>query len=76
MIFLVCSMSRSWEYSSVIAEEYHIVKKNIWFIYLANIILRVAGSISANPLIYGILDKKLLTYWKLFRKKKQRPQAN
>jgi hypothetical protein len=68
-------MSRSWEYSPVIAGEYHIVKKNIWFIYLANI-LRVGGSISANPLIYGILDKKLLAYWKLCRKKKQRPQAN
>ena len=59
----------------VIAEEYHIVTKSIWFIYLANV-LRVAGSISANPLIYGILDKKLLTYWKLCRKKKQRPQEN
>ena len=39
-------------------------------------ILRLAGSHSINPLIYGILDKRLLTFWKLFRKKKRRPQEN
>ena len=31
---------------------------------------------SVNPLIYGILDKQLFTFWKLCRKKKQRPQGN
>ena len=29
-------------------------------------ILQIAGSHSINPLIYGILDKKLLTFWKCF----------
>jgi hypothetical protein len=46
--------------------------KIIWFIYLAKV-LRVAGSYSVNPLIYGRLDKKLLIFWKLCPKKKQRP---
>jgi hypothetical protein len=35
-------------------------------------ILRILGSCSVNPLIYGILDNKLLTFWKLCRTKKQR----
>jgi hypothetical protein len=58
-----------------IAEEHHLLKKYVWILYLASV-LRVAGSHSVNPLIYGILDKRLLTFWKLCRKKKQRPQAN
>ena len=59
----------------------------IWYIAGGNVllyvftfeicyILRLAGSHSLNPLIYGILDKKLLTFWKLCRKKKRRPQEN
>jgi hypothetical protein len=58
-----------------IAEEDHLLKKYVWILYLANV-LRCASSHSVNPLIYGILDKKILTFWKLFRKKKQRPQGN
>jgi hypothetical protein len=53
--------------------EHHVQMKYVWINYLANV-LRVAGSHSVNPLIYGILDKRLLTFWKLCRKKKQRPQ--
>jgi hypothetical protein len=60
---------------SGIAGEHHLLKKYVWILYLANV-LRVAGSHSVNPLIYGILDKRLLTFWKLCRKKKQRPQGN
>ena len=55
-----------------IAEERHLLKKYVWILYLASV-LRVAGSHSVNPLIYGRLDKKLLPFWKLCRKKKQRP---
>ena len=47
-----------------IAEEDNLLMKYVWILYLANV------------LIYGILDKKLLTFWKLCRKKKQRPQGN
>ena len=35
-------------------------------------ILRAAGSHSANPFIYGILDKKLRAFWKCCCKKKRR----
>jgi hypothetical protein len=58
-----------------IAEKHHVLMKYVWVLYLANS-LRVASSHSVNPLIYGILDKKLLTFWKLCRKKKQRLQGN
>ncbi len=48
-----------------------LMMKYIWISYLADV-MRVAGSHSVNPLIYGILDKKLLTFWKLCCKKKKR----
>jgi hypothetical protein len=53
-----------------IAEESHLMKY-VWIVHLANV-LRVAGSHSVIPLIYGRLDKKFLPFWKLCRKKKQR----
>ena len=40
-----------------------------WVGHLA-FVLRVAGSHSVNPLIYGILDRKLFT-WKLCRRRKE-----
>jgi hypothetical protein len=46
---------------SGIAGEHHVPKKYDWILYLANV-LKVAGSHSVNPLIYGILDKRLLTF--------------
>jgi hypothetical protein len=58
-----------------IAGENHFLMKYVWINYLVNV-LRVAGSHSVNPLIYGILDKKLLTFWKLCLKKKQRLQGD
>ena len=59
----------------IAGEKNLVLMKYVWMSYLANV-LRVAGSHSVNPLIYGILDKRLLTFWKLCRKKKQRPQGN
>ena len=61
--------------SDIAGKENNVLMKNVWFFYLANV-LRVAGPYSVNPLIYGILDKKLLTFWKLCRKKKQTLQGN
>jgi hypothetical protein len=58
-----------------IAEEDHFLMKYVWIGYLAKV-MKVSGSHSVNPLIYGKLDKKLLTFWKLCRKKKQRLQGN
>jgi hypothetical protein len=57
------------------AEEHHLLMKYFWIVNLAKV-LRVAGSHSVNPLIYGTLDKKLLTFWKLCRRKKHRPRGN
>jgi hypothetical protein len=59
----------------LIAEERNLLEKYVWLFPLAQV-LRVAGSHSVNPLIYGTLDKKLLTFWKLCRRKKQRPRGN
>jgi hypothetical protein len=65
----------SVQYILYIAGENHFLLKYVWITYLASV-LRVVGSHSVNPLIYGRLDKKLLPFWKLCRKKKQRPQGN
>ena len=46
-----------------IAKEDRLLMKYPWIWYCADI-LRFAGSHSANPLIYGILDKKLIKFWK------------
>ena len=45
-----------------IAGENYFLMENVWIIHLADVV-RVACSHSENPLIYGILDKKLLTYF-------------
>ena len=49
----------------------HLQMRYVWVRYFADV-LKVAGSFSANPLIYGMLDKKLLTFWKCCCKKKRR----
>jgi hypothetical protein len=59
----------------IIANEHNLLMKNVWLIYLA-MVPRVAGSYSVNPLIYGMLDKRLLTFLKLCRKKNPRPRGN
>jgi hypothetical protein len=53
-----------------IVGEYNLLIKYVWTLHFGSI-LRIAGSHSANPLIYGIIDKKLLTFRKLCRKKRQ-----
>ena len=83
--FLIClttvlcygvgNISFSVDFILTIAKERHLLMKNVWILYLADV-LRVAGLYSVNPLIYGILDRKLLTFWKLCRRKKQTPQGN
>ncbi|CAB4001696.1 Hypothetical predicted protein, partial [Paramuricea clavata] len=55
-----------------VAGEYSLSKKYAWSVYFANV-FRVAGSHSVNPLIYGILDKKLPIFWKLCPKRERRP---
>jgi hypothetical protein len=57
-----------------IAKENHFLMENVWMVFLGKVLI-VVGVHSVNPLIYGILDKRLLTFWKFCRKKKQRPQT-
>ena len=59
----------------LILGEYHLAMKFGWVVSIGND-LRIAGSHSANPFIYGILDKKMLTLWKCCCKKKRRTQEN
>ena len=49
--------------SWVIFSEHHLLQNYFWVLYFANV-FRVLGSHVVNPLIYGILDKKLLFFWK------------
>ncbi len=51
-----------------IAEEHGLMMKYFWIVNMAEVV-RFAGSHSVNPLIYGILDKKLFQFWKICRKK-------
>jgi hypothetical protein len=49
--------------------------KYVWIMYFADV-LRVCGSHSVNHLIYGILDKKLLSFRRFCRKTKPKTQEN
>ena len=53
----------------------HLLIKYVWVLYFAYV-LPVVGSHSMNPLIYGILDKQLLTFWKCCCKKKRKTQES
>ena len=55
--------------------EYHLRMKYVWVRYSAYV-LTVVGSHSVNPLIYGILDKQLLAFWKCCCKKKRKTQES
>ena len=61
-----------WFMWAIVGENHQM--KFGWVGYFAYV-LNVGGSHSINPLIYGILDKKLLTFWKCCCKKK-RTQEN
>ena len=58
-----------------ITDKYHLQMKYVWIGYFANV-LTVAGSYSVNPLIYGILDKQLVAFWKCCCKKKRKTQES
>ena len=58
-----------------ITGEYHLVMKYVWVGYFADV-LAVAGLHSVNPVIYGILDKQLLAFWKCCCKKKRKTQES
>ena len=58
-----------------IADQYHLRMKYFWVRQFAYV-LELAGSHSINPLIYGILDKQLLPFWKCCCKKKRKTQES
>jgi hypothetical protein len=56
--------------------EYDLVLGDAWIGEYA-LVVRVAGTCSVNPLIYGILDKRLLAFWKICScRSKETPQVN
>ena len=61
---LLLCVSRIWFF----ADKYSLVSQDV---LLSGIILTTAGSYSANPLIYGILDKSMFRFLKLCKKKRQ-----
>ena len=78
--FLICSISvlcygvgnlpiSVWFIWAIVGEDYLLIKY-LWFFYLS-FILRIAGTSSVNPLIYGIFDKRLLAICKLYPKWKR-----
>ena len=84
--FLVClstvlcygisSIPRSLWVMWLLAGEDNFLMKYGWIWYNFAYFLEIAGSHSANSLIYGILDKQLLTFWKCCCKKKRRTKEN
>ena len=56
-----------------IASGQNLPMKNNWLKDFGSV-LRVAGSNSVNPLIYGILDKKLVKFWKRRQREEQMTQ--
>lgn len=63
-----------WLMWYIVGENY-LQMRYVWVRYFAYV-LRIVGSHAINPLIYGILDKKLLKFWKCCRKEKQLTQEN
>ena len=57
----------------IVAGKDSLLSKHSW-VYYTGYILLVAGTASANPLIYGILDKSRFRFLKLCRKKRETPQ--
>ena len=57
----------------LLAGKDSLLSKYFWVDYTGYILL-VAGTVSANALIYGILDKRMFRFLKLCKKKRQTPE--
>ena len=57
-----------------IADEYSYLHNETWVLIFVGNFLLIAGTHSANPLIYGILDITMFAFLKQSRKKGQTPQ--
>ena len=63
LCYSIAVIPKSVWYIWEIAGETHLRIKYGWVEYFANIV-RLAGTHSVHPLMYGISDKRLLTFWK------------
>ena len=72
---ILCIPRLVWSFLIVVDENLQVLKYVCRWFFLCNT-LKIAGSHSVNPLIYGILDKKLMTFWKRRSTKKRRTQEN
>ena len=63
LCYAVGNIPMSVWFSWMIFRKHHLLQNYFWVKYVANV-FRVLGSHAVNPLIYGILDKKLLFFWK------------
>ena len=80
-IFLVCILTvlcyglayilSTVHYILVVTEEISLLQKYYWITYWGSFVHNL-GKHSANPLIYGVFDRKLLNFWKLCHKKPKR----
>ena len=57
-----------WQIWYVADENFPFTEYSVWIRYYGAI-MAAAGSQSINPLIYGVLDKKMFIFWKLCCKK-------
>ena len=76
LFYGIASVPRSLWVTWLLGGEDNFRMKYGWVWYNFAYFLKIVGSHSANPLIYGILDKKLLTFWKCCCKKKRRTKEN
>ena len=58
----------------IVTEQYP--PKNYDWIRYFSLLMQLGGSNASNPLIYGLFDKKLLKFWKLFNERKSITQEN
>ena len=59
---------------SAIVGDFNLLLRYGWIWYLSYI-LKIAGSHSVNPFIYGVLDKKLLSFCECCKKKRENQQG-
>ena len=71
----IASIPMTVWYMWFITGQYHLHMKYVWVEYFADV-LTIAGSHSINPLIYGVLDKQLLAFWKCCCKNKRKTQES
>ena len=73
LCFAVGRLLRSVSLIWILAGKYYLFHKHVWVLYGGHV-LHVAGTVSLNPLIYGILDKRMFRFLNVYRKKRQTPE--